>query len=336
MKKKTFIIVSVLSILLLVIFVGAIRLSRRPDKATGDIADTIEQMSSTVKIESKIQEEIVEETESEVLEEVVDETELSKEERPDNFMIYISGIDTFGHVTDVSRSDVNILVLVNTEAKKIQLISTPRDSYVSFPVAEGMKDKLTHAGLYGIEQSVAAIEDIYNIQIYYYLKLNFSGFVDIVNALGGLNVYSEYEFSVENIRTYTQGYNYLDGIETLAFVRERYSFVEGDYQRARNQMFAIKALIEAILTPSWLNNYKEFMIALEETFETNMPVDKIAEIINMQLSDTVEWDISFYTTNGSSILAPTYSVVDLDLYVIELSQDAIDEAKRLIVEVYGE
>ena len=331
MKKKTFII-SGLSVLFLIIFVSIVILRQRIGKTTDDIVGITEQMSHVMKIESEMQEE----TESETQEETMEETELSKEERPDNFMIYVSGIDTFGHVTDIARSDVNILVVVNTETKKIQLISTPRDSYVSFPVAGGMKDKLTHAGIYGIEQSVAAIEDIYDIQIDYYLKLNFSGFVDIVNALGGLNVYSEYEFSVENIRTYAQGYNYLDGIETLAFVRERYSFAEGDYQRARNQMFAIQALVEAALDPSWLKNYEEFMKALEETFETNMPVDRIAEIIKMQLLNEAEWDISFYTTSGNSILAQTYSVADLDLYVIELSQEAIDEAKKLIVEAYGE
>ena len=167
--------------------------------------------------------------------------------------MYLSGIDTYGGISARSRSDVNILAVVNTRTKNILLLSTPRDYYVDFEATGGAKDKLTHAGIYGVEQSMDALERLYDIDIDYYLRINFTGFVDIIDALGGVDVYSDYDFTVQNIKEYHKGYNHLDGLEALAFARERYSFADGDYQRARNQMEVIVPLSTKRYHPhSWL------------------------------------------------------------------------------------
>ena len=143
---------------------------------------------------------------------------------PETIMLYISGIDTYGGLSARSRSDVNILVAANTKTKEILMVATPRDFYVDFAVTKGQKDKLTHAGIYGVGASIDALQRLYSIDIPYYLRINFSGFIDVIDALGGVDVYSDYDFSVKDIKDYHKGYNRLTGLEALAFARERYSF----------------------------------------------------------------------------------------------------------------
>lgn len=256
-------------------------------------------------------------------------------EVPETFVMYLSGIDTYGGVSARSRSDVNILAVVNTKTKNILLLSTPRDSYVSYSVTGSAKDKLTHAGIYGVEASIDALEQLYGINVDYYLRINFSGFIDVIDALGGIDVYSEYEFTVEPVKTYQVGYNHLSGIEALAFARERYSFSEGDYQRAKNQMEVIRALIDKAVSSSMLANYKSVMDAVSGSFETSMPDEQIAALVKMQLSDMSGWDIVSYTTSGPSSYEHTFSMPGRSLYVVNLDQASIDEAKRLIQEVQG-
>lgn len=254
---------------------------------------------------------------------------------PETFVMYLSGIDTYGGISARSRSDVNILAVVNTKAKNILLLSTPRDAYVEFNETGGAKDKLTHAGIYGIEASMNALERLYGIQVDYYLRINFSGFVDIIDALGGIDVNSEYEFTVEPIRTYTIGINHLTGLEALAFARERYSFADGDYQRAKNQMEVIRAVIQKCASSSLLVNYGSVMNAISGSFETNMPQEQIADLVKMQLSDMSQWNITSCTMGGTSMYAQTFSMPGQELYVIELDPVAIEDTKRLIQEVYG-
>ena len=115
-------------------------------------------------------------------------------------MLYISGIDTYGGLSARSRSDVNILVAANTKTKEILMVATPRDFYVDFAVTKGQKDKLTHAGIYGVGASIDALQRLYSIDIPYYLRINFSGFIDVIDALGGVDVYSEYDFSVKDLK----------------------------------------------------------------------------------------------------------------------------------------
>lgn len=255
---------------------------------------------------------------------------------PETFVMYLSGIDTYGGVAARSRSDVNILAVVNTKTKNVLLLSTPRDSYVEFAETGGAKDKLTHAGIYGVNASIDALQRLYGIQADYYLRLNFSGFIDIIDALGGIEVNSDYEFTVENIRTYQKGINQLTGLEALAFARERYSFADGDFQRAKNQMEVIRAVIQKCASSSLLANYSSVMAAISGSFETNMPEDQIASLVRMQLSDMAQWSVTSYTTGGTSMYAETFSMPGQELYVIEPEPAAVEEAKRLIQNIYGE
>ena len=263
------------------------------------------------------------------------EEESIPEDVPETFIMYLSGIDTYGGISARSRSDVNILAVVNTRTKNILLLSTPRDYYVEFSVTGGAKDKLTHAGIYGVDVSMDALERLYGIDINYYLRVNFTGFIEIIDALGGVEVYSDYDFTVQNVKEYHQGMNQLDGLEALAFARERYSFAEGDFQRAKNQMEVIRAVINKAASSSLLANYNSVMNAVAGSFETNMPQEQIAALVRMQLSDMASWNITSYTSDGTSMYAETFSMPGQQLYVIEPDSNSVAEAKRLISEVYG-
>lgn len=252
---------------------------------------------------------------------------------PDTFVMYISGIDTYGGISARSRSDVNILAVVNTQTKQILTLATPRDFYVDFSVTNGAKDKLTHAGIYGVDASIDALERLYDVSIDYYLRMNFSGFVEVIDALGGVDVYSDYDFTVKNIKEYHKGYNHLTGLEALAFARERYSFATGDYQRAKNQMEVIRAVITKCASPAILTNFGDVMNAISGSFETNMPEDQIMSLIKMQLLEQSTWEISSFTTQGTSAFAPTYSMPGRDLYVIIPDEPSVSEAKARIQEI---
>ena len=172
-----------------------------------------------------------------------------------------------------------------------------------------------------------ALEQLYGIDIDYYLRLNFTGFMDIIDALGGIDVYSEYKFTVKPIKTYEVGMNHLSGIEALAFARERYSFEDGDFQRAKNQMEVIRALVQKAASSSLLTNYSSVMKAVSGSFETSMPQDQIAALVKMQLSDMSQWNIKSYTTGGAGRNAETFSMPGQQLYVIDLDAAAVEEAK---------
>lgn len=254
---------------------------------------------------------------------------LSSEE--DAFIMYISGIDTFGSINVRSRSDVNILLALNMEKGCVQLINTPRDYYVSLP--DRGADKLTHAGLYGVECSKSALEDLYGIQIDYFLRVNFSGFEGIIDSLGGVDVYSQYDFSVEPIRHYTVGYNHLSGIEALAFARERYSFASGDVQRGENQMEVIKAVIAKALSADMIANYSDILDGISDCFQTDMPPDVIYDLVRYQLSNNVAWQVDSYTVKGSGSHEATYSMPGATSYVMIPDEEELAEARRLIENV---
>lgn len=246
---------------------------------------------------------------------------------PESFLLYLSGSDTFGDVSTLSRSDVNILAAVNLSTKELFLLSTPRDFYLSFDQTQGAKDKLAHAGIYGVEASVDALESLYGVDISYYLRMNFTGFVEVIDALGGVSVYSDREFSVEGIRTYQEGYNQLSGIEALAFVRERMSFPEGDYQRAENQMEVIRAVVEKAASPALLENLSAVLDAVEGNFETNLPREQIMSLAPALSGD---WKITTYTVSGQSAYRETYSMPGEELYVILPDEDSVAQASETL------
>ncbi len=251
---------------------------------------------------------------------------------PKSFIVYISGIDTYGGISVRSRSDVNILAAVNTETQQIFLAATPRDFYVQSSATKGQKDKLTHMGIYGVGASIDALEQLYNIKIDYYLRINFTGFVELIDALGGIEVYSDYAFSVKDIKDYQKGYNQVNGLEALAFARERYSFANGDYQRAKNQMEVIRAIIKKCASPAILRNYRSIMEAISGAAETNMPEDQIEALAVKQLLMGWSWEISTYTAEGDSAYLPTYSIPGRNLYVILPDEESLQYARLNIQE----
>lgn len=281
----------------------------------------------TLEVEVEVEAEV---TESDTETEDEESFELSSDE--DTFVIYISGIDTFGSVNVKSRSDVNILAIVNTRTGHIQLINTPRDYYVMLP-DKGARDKLTHAGIYGVECSETALENLYGINIDYYLRMNFSGFEDIIDTLGGIDVYSEYDFIVEPIKHYEVGYNHLSGIEALAFARERHSFASGDIQRGMNQMEVVKAMIGKMTSSDMLANYSEVLDEISDCFQTDMSPDVIYDLVRYQLTNGISWTVDSYSVTGTGGHETTYSMPSTTCYVMIPNDSDIEEAKQLIQNV---
>lgn len=252
---------------------------------------------------------------------------------PDRFLLYLSGSDTFGDISTRSRSDVNILAAVDVPAREVLLVATPRDYYVSFSQTDGAKDKLAHTGIYGVAASVDALETLYQVDIDYYLRVNFTGFVEIIDALGGVNVYSDRKFTVENIRTYEEGYNQLTGIEALAFARERMSFPEGDFQRAKNQMEVIRAVVEKAASPALVWNFSQVLEALEGTFETNLPEEQILALAPKLSGD---WKVDTFTAGGESAYRETWSMPGQELYVLLPRESSVEEARNLLNQALAE
>ena len=257
------------------------------------------------------------------------------EDLPRRFLVYLSGTDTFGSAATRARSDVNILAAVDTQAKKLLLVATPRDFYVTFPETGGAKDKLAHAGIYGVEASAAALEGLYGVTVDYWVKMNFTGFVELIDALGGVEVYSDQEFTVEPIKTYRQGYNQLTGLEALAFARERYSFPDGDYQRAKNQMEVIRAVVEKCSSFALVQNFRPVLEAAGEHLETNMPKEHLYGLAAQQLGDPGPWTVETYTAQGESAYRETWSMPGQELYVILPGEDSVQEAKEKLAAVLG-
>lgn len=260
---------------------------------------------------------------------------VSKETNVTNetFNIYISGIDTYGNISSISRSDVNMIMTVNPKTHKILLTSIPRDYYVRLHNTNGYKDKLTHAGIYGINMSVETIEDLLDIDINYYVRVNFTTLIDIVDVIDGIDVNSDYEFTYGNFK-FNQGINHMNGEQALGFVRERYSFKEGDRQRVKNQQAVLTGIIKKITTsPKIITKYSSILNTLSNSFQTNMESDKIYAIINMQLDNNISWNIDNYSLNGTGSSEYTYSYGNQKLYVMVPDVNTITTAKEKINEI---
>ena len=266
------------------------------------------------------------------VEETVEETAEDDSDTSDSvFTVYISGIDSRNGLLAKSRSDVNILAVVNTETHQILLVSTPRDYYVELSISNGAKDKLTHAGIYGVQVSMDTLAMLYDTDVDYYFRICFEGVEDIVDALGGVSVYSEYAFSTGTY-SYTQGYNYLNGEEALAFVRERHAFASGDRQRGKNQMALIQAVIDAAISPEILTNYSSLLASMEGNFETSVSYNMIASLVNNQLEDGGSWDVITYSVDGTGSSAVPYSM-STTAYVMIPDETTVATAKELIQSV---
>ena len=270
--------------------------------------------------------------------EIKKDTDITK----NSFNLFISGIDTYGNINVNSRSDVNMVVTVNPKTHKISLIDIPRDYYVNIDGKDGKKDKLTHAGINGIETSVKTVEKLLGIDINYYVKFNFTSLVKIVDKIGPIRVYSDeaftsgiYDSGVKKEYRYYKGWNTLTGDEALSFARERYSFNDGDRVRGKHQQILIEAILKKITSPSIIINYTSLLDALSETFVTNVDDDSLKKIIKLQIDENIEWQIEKYVLDGDNGLEYTYSYPKQKLYVMIPKEDSLNEAKSIINKTYN-
>lgn len=245
------------------------------------------------------------------------------------FLLYISGNDARKALIANGGSDVNILVAVNPTDKQVLLVNTPRDYYVGNPAGNGAKDKLSHCGLAGIENSVTAMSDLYGQDINYYAKINFSGFKTLVDAIGGVTVYSDVAFSAGGHQI-VQGENHLNGTQALAFARERKALSGGDNDRGKNQMKLIAAMINQLSAGNLLANYGQILDSLEGMFAISMSADELASLVRMQLADMSSWDILSFAVTGDNGNDTCYAVGGGYGYVMYPHENVVAHASGLI------
>lgn len=272
---------------------------------------------------------------------IVPNTSITKEP----FVVYCSGIDA--RVDDISaksRSDVNILAVVNPTTKQILLVNTSRDYYL--PLARnGELDKLTHAGLYGIDESMKVLGNLYGVQADYYVRVNFAGLVKIVDALGGVDIESDANFTCVPMETpdgngdyayqkysFTKGINHVNGSQALAFARERKAFADGDNRRGQHQMTVIKAIVNKACSSAVLTKYQELLKAASDAFITNMPYADISSLVQMQLGDMADWNITTYAVSGEGSTEYCYALGD-KAWVMIKDSSKVNTAKNMIQQV---
>lgn len=251
------------------------------------------------------------------------------------FNIYISGIDTYGNINNVSRTDSNTIITVNLNTHEILLTSIPRDYYVTLH-SKKAKDKLTHSGIYGITETVTTVEDLLDVDINYYVRVNFTTLIKLIDTLGGVDVYSEYSFSKAGYN-FKKGYNHLNGESALVFSRERYSFASGDNQRIKNQQKVIEAIINKVSNSTTiLTKYTSILNSLSGSFNTNIDQSEISSIVKNQLANMPSWKIKSISLTGTGASSPTYSMGSQLLYVMNPDASSVQDAKNQIREVMGE
>ena len=255
------------------------------------------------------------------------------------FNVYIAGGDGFGSIDAIFNTDVNMVATIDPVNRKVLLTSIPRDYYVNLVLqGEEAYDKLTHAGYYGIEESVKSVEKLLNTDINYYVKVNFSTIEGIVDAIGGVDVYSDYDFYERAFRKYhyTVGYNHLNGEQALAFARERKSFADGDIQRVKNQQKVVEAIIKKITSSTALiSNYDQILNSISDNMDTNISSKDISKLVKMQLSDMRGWSIESINLTGTGQMGPTYTFPTLNLYTMLPDEDSVNEAQTKIKNYLG-
>ena len=270
---------------------------------------------------------------------IKEKKELEKEiSKLGNFNIYISGIDTYGEISTVSRSDVNIIATVDMKNNKILLTNTPRDYYVQLYGTTGNKDKLTHAGVYGIDMSMQTLEDLYDTNIDYYIRVNFNSLIALVDAIGGVDIYSDASFRTNaRPKIYVKyGWNHFNGTEALAYARERYAYMEGDRHRGQNQQQVIEAIIKKVTESNDINTYLSLLNTLENSFQTNIDKKMINGFINLQVKKNFNWEVESIQVNGYDDGGYTYSYPGQYLYVMQPDYNSLETAKSKIKSILDE
>lgn len=255
------------------------------------------------------------------------------------FNVYIAGGDGFGSIDAIFNTDVNMVATIDPVNRKVLLTSIPRDYYVNLVLqGEEAYDKLTHAGYYGIEESVKSVEKLLNTDINYYVKVNFSTIEGIVDAIGGVDVYSDYDFYERAFRKYhyTVGYNHLNGEQALAFARERKSFADGDIQRVKNQQKVVEAIIKKVTSSTALiSNYDQILNSISDNMDTNISSKDISKLVKMQLNDMRGWSVESINLTGTGQMGPTYTFPTLNLYTMLPNEDSVNEAQTKIKDYLG-
>lgn len=254
----------------------------------------------------------------------------------DTFNVYISGIDTFGPVSSISRADVNIIMTVNKKTGRILLTTTPRDSYVK--IADGgnnQYDKLTHAGLYGIDSSIHTLENLYGIKIDYYARLNFTSFLKLIDTVGGVDVYNDQSFvSYGGKKAFQPGLLHMNSEDALMFVRERYGLTGGDNDRGKNQEKVITAIIKKLTSKEGLSNYQSVIKDLSQSIQTNMPIETAMGLANEQLSAGKDYNVASQALTGTGSMGlPSYAMPGANLYMTQIDEQSLSEVTNNIKEV---
>ena len=248
------------------------------------------------------------------------------------FNVYISGIDTSGNISNVARSDANIIATINTKTHEVLLTSIPRDYYITLH-SYGAKDKLTHSGIYGVNETIKTVEDLLDININYYVRVNFTTVIKLVDTLGGIDVYSDYDFNRDGY-VFKKGYNHINGDAALVFSRERYSFADGDNQRIKNQQHVIEAIMKKVLnSKTLLTKYTSILNSLEGSFQTNIKQEEISTLVKGQLNDMSSWSIKNNSLTGTGVNNPTYSMGSQLLYTMVPDTTSVKEAKQRIQDI---
>ena len=260
----------------------------------------------------------------------------AKQNAGDVFNVYVSGIDTYGPVSSVSRSDVNIIMTVNKKTGKILLTTTPRDSYVK--IADGgnnQYDKLTHAGIYGVDSSIHTLENVYGIKIDYYARLNFTSFLKLIDIVGGVDVYNDQAFiSHVGKKNFQPGLLHMNSDMALSFVRERYSLTGGDHDRGKNQEKVIAAIIKKLTSKEGLANYQSIIKELSESIQTNMPIETAMGLANEQLRAGKEYIVASQALTGTgSMSLPSYAMPGAQLYMMQIDDKSLEEVTANIKDV---
>ena len=256
------------------------------------------------------------------------------------FVLYISGIDQYGNVNSVrGRSDVNQLMVINPKTHKVLLVNTPRDYYVQLAGTTGLRDKLTHAGVYGIEKSIDTLEEVYQIDINHYVRINFDTLIKTVDIIGGIDVESDLDFIATHGKFHVvKGWNHFNGIQALGYSRERYAYIDGDHHRGRNQQQVIEAIINKITSDkSIITKYNSILNSMDGSFQTDMDMNFITSCIKYQLDTMAKWDVETIQATGYASWNYTYSMgYNYYLWVMEPDWDSVAAARTKIQETLAE
>ena len=267
-------------------------------------------------------------------------TKSEKNITKDTFAMYISGIDTSGKVASSARSDVNIVMVVNPNTHQVLLINTPRDYYVDMATS-GKKDKLTHAGLKGIEESAKTLGNIYDIETDYYLRVNFTSFIKVINALGGITVNVSKSFceqdskrNFDNQICLRKGTQNLTGEQALAYARHRKTLAKGDMSRGENQMDIIEAMVKKAMSPAIIKNYQSIINALSGNIVTNMTSDEMFEFAKKQMSKNTEWSFNMISATGTTGMKSCEALGNKKASVVVPDETSVLAIKNAIKNVY--